>query len=93
MPVENFDLRHSLDDLEPIVGLLRQGVAKEVQLLQEGEPLQELEEDVQVAQLVVADEEHLEELKPADALYVRKLIVLAVEFFDSEIGRNVVEVL
>ena len=37
MPVKELDLGHRLDDLEAVVGLLRQRVPVEVQLLQEGE--------------------------------------------------------
>ena len=65
--VQDFDLRHLLNDLQPVVGFLGKRVTKEVQLLEECKLGQELKEDIQVSELVVSDEEHLEELKLLDA--------------------------
>ncbi len=76
MPVKELDLGHHLDDLEAVVGLLRQRVPVEVQLLQEGEfRCQEREELVQIPQLVVPYVECVEELVFLETLYVLQLIV------------------
>ena len=93
VPVKDLDLRHGLDDFQAVVGLLSERVPEEVELLEEGKAGEELEENVQVAQLVVPNQQHLQEFKLADALDVVQLVVLAVDLFDSEVALNVVQVL
>jgi len=89
--VEDFDLRHGLDDLKTIVRLFSKWVSKQIELLQEGKPRQEFEEDVQVAQLVITDQQYLKEFESFDAFNIRKLVVLAVDFLDAEVTRNIVQ--
>jgi hypothetical protein len=60
--VQDLDLGHGLDNLEAIVRLLGQRVAEKVELFEEGELREVLQEDVEVAKLVVADQKHLQEL-------------------------------
>ena len=55
MTVEQVDLRHGVYDLEPIVGLLSQGIPVQIQLFQEGEVSgKKLKELVEVAKLVIS---------------------------------------
>ena len=92
MAVENFDLGHGFDDFEAVVWFFGQWVPEQVELLEKGESRKELEEDVEVAQLVVTQEQYLQELEFANALDALQLVVLAVEFFDPEVALNVVQV-
>ena len=93
MAVKDFNLGHRFDNLQPVVRLFCEWVAKEIKLLQEGKSRQELQEYIQVAKLVVSNEKHLQELESADSLDALKLVILAVEFFNAEICRDIVQVL
>lgn len=90
MSVKDFDLWHSLDDLQTIVRLLCQWITEKVQLLQESKLLKELKENVEITKLVITDQEHLQEFKSSDSFNVRKLIVLAVDFLNSKVRRNII---
>jgi len=90
--IENFDLGHGLDDFETVVGFLGKGVAEQIELLQESEAREELEEDVKVAQLVITDQKHLQEFESLYTFDISKLIVLAIQLFDTEIARNIIQV-
>ena len=56
MTIKDLNLWHRLDDLESVIWLLSKRIAKQVKLLKEGKLRQELQEDVKVAQLIVADQ-------------------------------------
>jgi uncharacterized protein YheU (UPF0270 family) len=92
MAVEHFDLRHGVDESESVIRLLSQWVAKEVKLLQEGEVLQKFNELLEVAQLVISCEQDLQELVTLDAVDIRELVIRGVDFFDSEVRVNVIEI-
>ena len=81
-----------MDQSESVVGLLGQRISEQVQLLEESEVLQKLNKFVEVSELVVADEQHLQELESAEALDVGEGVFLSVDLFDAEVRMNVVQV-
>ena len=93
MTVQNFDLGHHKDDLLSVVWLLGQGVAEEIELFKECKFWKVLQEDVEITQLVVANQENLKEFISSNALNILQLIVLTVKLFNAEVRRDVVQVL
>jgi hypothetical protein len=89
--VEDFDLRHGMNNLKPVVRFLSQRVAEKIKLLKEGELGEELQEVVQVPQLVVANQQHVQEFELFDAFNVVQVIDLCVDLLHAKVLRDVVE--
>ena len=92
MSIKNLNLRHVIDDARSVVRLLSKRVAEQVKLLQEGKVLHELQKLVQVPQLVVAAEQHCEELIFLNSENVGESVVRCVDFLNSEVRFYVVQV-
>ena len=92
MAVKHLDLRHGVDESESVVRLLSQWVPEEVELLEEGEVLQEFNKLLKVAQLVICCEQDLQKLVPLDAVDVCELVIRSVDLLDSEVCVNVIEI-
>lgn len=92
MSIKNLNLRHVIDDTRSVVRLLSKRVAEQVKLLQEGKVLHELQKLVQVPQLVVAAEQHCEELIFLNSVNVGESVVRCVDFLNSEVRFYVVQV-
>ena len=93
MAVEGLDLRHQVDYLESVVGLLGEWIAEEVELVEEGEFCELEKEAVEVAELVVAEEEGVKELEVLETVDVLNHVVLADDFLATEVALDVIEAL
>lgn len=85
MSVEHLDLRHVVDDLQPVVRLFSQRVAEQIELLQERELPKKLQEVVEVSEPVVANQKDIQELELLDAGDVDQLVALAVDLLRAEV--------
>ncbi len=85
MSVEDLELRHVLDDALAIAGLLSDGVAGEVELLQEGQFGHHPQDMVEVLELVVRQQENLDELEIFHDVDLGQLVVHAENPLQSEV--------
>jgi len=93
MSVKNLDLGHSSDNAQTIVRFLCQGIAKQIQLLEEGKFRKELEESFQVTKLVVRRQQQLDKFVFSNARNAVQAIILSVDLLHTEVWCYFVKVL
>ena len=92
MSVQSLYLRHHVDYFQTVVWLFCQRISKQIQLLHVLKFCQLNQKLVEITQSVVSEEQYFKEFELFETIDIRDLVVLAIDFFATEIRCDVIQI-